>query len=110
MFIKYKESIGDKMNYIMYYDFNNFDDMYDCRPGVRNGTAFQMFDCIVKFYRLNNEQIIFWVNGENHTKEEAREIFEKVSKLLSYLFALPFYSNENRFAEVEWNIQSNNYK
>lgn len=68
----------DKMNYVMYYEFDNFDDLYECRPCVRHGTTFQIFDCIVKFYRLNNEQITFWVNGENHTKEEAEEIFEKL--------------------------------
>ena len=98
----------DKMNYVMYYEFDNFDDLYECRPCVRHGTTFQIFDCIVKFYRLNNEQITFWVNGENHTKEEAEEIFEKTSKLLSYILALPFYSRDNDFREVQWNLQTNN--
>lgn len=96
------------MNYVMYYEFDNFDDLYECRPCVRHGTTFQIFDCIVKFYRLNNEQITFWVNGENHTKEEAEEIFEKTSKLLSYILALPFYSRDNDFREVQWNLQTNN--
>ena len=67
----------DKLIYVMYYEFDNFDDLYECRPCVRHGTTFQIFDCIVKFYRLNNEQITFWVNGENHTKEEAEEIKEE---------------------------------
>lgn len=96
------------MNYVMCYDFDNFDSIYKCIPSVRNGVAFSMFDCIVKFYTMNDYQITFWVNGSEHTKKEAKEIFEKVSKLLSYLFALPIYSEENRYFEVEWCLQTKN--
>ena len=96
------------MNYVMCYDFDNFDSIYECIPSVRNGVAFGMFDCIVKFYTMNDNQVTFWVNGSNHTKKEAEEIFEKVSKLLSYLLALPIYSKENRHFEVEWYLQTNN--
>lgn len=96
------------MNYVMCYDFDNFDSIYECIPSVRNGVAFGMFDCIVKFYTMNDRQVAFWVNGSNHTKNEAEEIFEKVSKLLSYLFALPIYSKENRCLEGEWCLQTNN--
>ena len=96
------------MNYVMCYDFDNFDSIYECIPSVRNGVAFSMFDCIVKFYTMNDYQITFWVNGSEHNKKEAKEIFEKVSKLLSYLFALPIYSEENRYFEVEWCLRTNN--
>ena len=96
------------MNYVMYYDFDNFDSIYECIPSVRNGVAFGMFDCIVKFYTMNDNQVTFWINGSNHTKKEAEGIFEKVSKLLSYLFALPIYGKENRHFEVEWCLQTNN--
>ena len=92
----------------MYYDFDNFDSIYECIPSVRNGVAFGMFDCIVKFYTMNDNQVTFWINGSNHTKKEAEGIFEKVSKLLSYLFALPIYGKENRHFEVEWCLQTNN--
>ena len=27
------------MNYVMYYDFDNFDSIYECIPSVRNGVA-----------------------------------------------------------------------
>ena len=75
------------MNYVMCYDFDNFDSVYECIPSVRNGVAFCMCDCIIKFYLMDDNQIKFWINGSNHTKEEAEVIFEKVSKLLSYIFS-----------------------
>ena len=57
------------MNYVMIYGFDNYDDdLYDCIPSVRNGTAFSLLDCNVKLYTLNDKQITFWVNGSNHTK------------------------------------------
>ena len=96
------------MNYVMNYDFDNFDSIYECIPSVRNGVAFCMFDCIVKFYTMNDNQVTFWVNGSKHTKKEASQIFDKVSKLLSYLLALPLYSKENRCFEVEWCLHTNN--
>ena len=46
----------------MYYDFDNFDSIYECIPSVRNGVAFGMFDCIVKFYTMNDNQVTFWIN------------------------------------------------
>ena len=96
------------MNYVMIYGFDNYDDdLYDCIPSVRNGTAFSLLDCNVKLYTLNDKQITFWVNGSNHTKKEAEEIFEKVSKVLSYLWALPIYCKENRFLDVEWSLYTN---
>ena len=49
----------------MYYDFDNFDSVYECIPSVRNGVAFGMFDCIVKFYTMNDNQVTFWINGSN---------------------------------------------
>lgn len=96
------------MNYVMCYDFDNFDSVYECIPSVRNGVAFCMCDCIIKFYLMDDNQIKFWINGSNHTKEEAEVIFEKVSKLLSYIFSLPIYNKENRYFEVEWCLQANN--
>ena len=96
------------MNYVMIYGFDNYDDdLYDCIPSVRNGTAFSLLDCNVKLYTLNDKQITFWVNGSNHTKKEAEEIFKKVSKVLSYLWALPIYCKENRFLDVEWSLCTN---
>lgn len=68
------------MNYVMCYDFDNFDSVYECIPSVRNGVAFCMCDCIIK--------------------EEAEVIFEKVSKLLLYIFSLPIFNKENRYFEV----------
>ena len=53
------------MNYVMYYDFDNFDSIYECIPSVRNGVAFGMFDCIVKFYTMNDNQVTFWINGSS---------------------------------------------
>lgn len=92
----------------MIYGFNNYDDdLYDCIPSVRNGTVFSLFDCNVKLYTMRDKQITFWVNGNDHTKKEAEEIFEKVSKVLSYLWALPIYSKENRFLNVEWILYTN---
>ena len=96
------------MNYVMYYDYDNFDDVYYCIPSVRHGATFKMFGCIVRFYQLNDPQILFWLDGNNHSKEVAKGIFEKVSKLLSYLFALPLYNKENQFIEVKWSIETNN--
>lgn len=95
------------MNYVMYYEFDNFDDMYECIPVVRNGAAFSVFDCIVKFYTMNDKQVVFWVNGSNHTKIEAEEIFEKTTKVLSYLFSLPFCCEDNRRFEVDWCLEIN---
>lgn len=65
------------MNYVMYYDFDNFDSIYECIPSVRNGVAFGMFDCIVKFYTMNDNQVTFWINGSNHTKKKQRESLRK---------------------------------
>lgn len=96
------------MNYAMYYDFDNYDDVYECIPAVKHGVTFKVFDCVVRIYKLNDPQIIFWVDGNVYSKEEARGIFDKVSKLLSYLFALPFCSKENRCVEVSWVINANN--
>lgn len=95
------------MNYVTYYDFDNFDDIYEGIPSVRNGAAFSIFDCIVKFYTVKENQVIFWVSGSNHTKREANEIFEKVTKLLSFLFVLPICSRGN-IVEVEWYLRTNN--
>ena len=48
------------MNYVMIYGFDNYDDdLYDCIPSVRNGTAFSLLDCNVKLYTLNDKQITF---------------------------------------------------
>lgn len=96
------------MNYVMYYDFDNFDGVYECIPAVKHGATFEVFDCVVKVYKMNDPQIIFWVDGNVYSKEEARDIFDKVSKFLSYLFALPFCSKENRYVEVGWSISTNN--
>ena len=95
------------MNYVMYYDFDNFDSVYECIPAVRNGVAFELFDCIIKVQKMHDPLITFWVNGNDYSKEEAIDIFIKVSKLLSYMFALPIYSKENRFVDVNWSIKSN---
>lgn len=96
------------MNYVMYYDFDNYDSVYECIPAVKHGASFKVFDCVVKIYKLNDPQIIFWVDGNVYSKEEACGILDKASKLLSYLFALPFCSKENRYVEVSWGIDANN--
>lgn len=96
------------MNYVMYYDYDNFDSVYECIPAVRHGVAFSILDCVVHFQKLNDERITFWIDGSKHSKEEAQEIFENVSKVLSYLFAMPFYSKENMRLEVDWSIHANN--
>ncbi|WP_461868074.1 HEPN domain-containing protein [Faecalimonas sp.] len=95
------------MNYAMYYDYENFSEVFECIPKVRHGAVIELFDCRVKFYTLSEHLIIFWVNGEKYSKEEAYEICKEVSKVLSYIFALPFYSKENQFYEVEGTIEKN---
>ena len=97
------------MNHVVYYDFDNFDiSLYECIPAVRNGTILRFLDCFVKFIISNEYRIIFWINGDDYTKEEAIKIFSKVSKILSYSFALPLYNKDFRYSEVNWNLHQNN--
>lgn len=95
------------MNYVMYYDFDNFDAVYECIPAVKHGATFELFNCVVRVYRMDDPQIIFWVDGNAYSEEEARKVFDKVSKVLSYVFALPFCSRENRYLQVSWSISTN---
>ena len=95
------------MNYAMYYYYDNFSDVFECTPKVRHGAVIELFDCKVKFHTLGEHLIVFWVDGEKHSKEEAYEICKEVSKVFSYIFALPFYSKENQFYEVESKIEKN---
>ena len=96
------------MNYVMYYDFDNYDSGYECIPAVKHGATFKVFNCVVRVYKMNDPEIVFWVDGNVYSKDEAKDIFEKVSKLLSYLFALPFCGKDNRYSQVNWSISTNN--
>lgn len=95
------------MNYVMYYDYDNYYYAYECQPKVRNGAVLEFFDCRIKINRQKEPLIIFWINGNGRSQEEAYEILVKAAKILSYIFAVPFISNYNYFDKVEWTIESN---
>ena len=95
------------LNYVMYYFFDNYDIVYECKPCVRHGATISMYGCIVRFYLLRDPQILFWMDGNVYTREQAEEIFEKVSKALSYVFDLPIFDKECYVQEVDWCIEEN---
>ena len=96
------------MNYVKYYYFDSYDDIYDIAPMVRNGTICTFLNCAIKFNlsNIDDYNIVLWVNGDNISKENARNIFERTSKILSYLFMLPIHSQDIRVFDEEYAIET----
>lgn len=79
------------MNYIVRYDCGNIDGSYFVfRPSIRNGAAFLMFDCTIKFYQGDYGEFVFLVD-EKYSAADAKNIIDKVCKILSYVFGVPLY-------------------
>ena len=96
------------MNYIMRYEYDNFDEVFEATPALRHGACFSMFDCSVCFYQLKEPQIVFWIDGSKFSKEEANKIFDFVPKILTYLFAIPIHTRISYIYESEQVICPNN--
>ncbi len=96
------------MNYIMRYDYDNYDDVFEAIPALRHGTCFSILNCNIRFYQLREQEIVFWINGSNFSKEEACAIFDLVLKILTYMFALPINARTSYISEVSWEIRPNN--
>lgn len=82
------------MNYLLDYDYDNYYGTYECKPAVRHGTCFELFNCRVKFYQLEEKSIIFYVDNTIFSKQEVEEKCKYVAKILTYMFALPIYSRD----------------
>lgn len=92
----------------MRYDYDNYDEIFEVTPALRHGACFSIFDCNVCFYQLQEPEIIFWINGSNFSKEEAKKTFSMVSKILTYMFALPINIETNNIYETKKEIYPNN--
>ena len=68
------------MNYLVEYDFNNFNETFDCVPGVRNGVTFDFLDCRIKINTLGESLASFWINGEITSIEEAKSKLKEVEE------------------------------
>lgn len=97
------------MNYIMRYEYDNYDEVFEATPALRHGACFSMFDCNVCFYQLKEPEIVFWISGSKFSKEEAYKIFDLVSKILTYIFAIPIHTRISYVYESEQEIYPNNF-
>ncbi|HBD87706.1 hypothetical protein [Anaerotignum faecicola] len=95
------------MNYLVEYDFNNFNETFDCVPGVRNGVTFDFLDCRIKINTLGESLASFWINGEITSIEEAKSKLNQCIKLLSYIFSLPFYEKGKEVCETQNVLEQN---
>lgn len=99
------------MGYAKYHDFDDYNEVYDPVPLVSNGTICTLLNCTIKFSLPNvndkDYRMIYWINDKDITKEEAIDIFDKVSKLLSCLFMLPMHNDDIRILEVSDTIGTN---
>ena len=89
------------MNYVMYYDYDNYYDAYENYPRVPDGSVLKMAQCLVKFNCLEEPQISFWVDGEKYKRHEAKSICDKAAKILTYIFAVPIFYSNNYFGESD---------
>ena len=89
------------MNYVMYYDYDKYYDAYQDVPQAPNGTVFEILGCRVLLKCVDEPEIMFWVDGGKYSKEQAAEIFKRVSKILTYIFALPLYCKDFTIYEDE---------
>ncbi len=95
------------MNYIMRYDYDNFDDVFVNIAAVRHGASFKFMGCVIQFYQFDDRSIIFWMDGNGLSKEEASKKMRNVAKILSFMFALNFYSEDNMILERELKLEPN---
>lgn len=95
------------MNYLMRYDYDNFDDVFENIAAVRHGTCFQFMGCIVRFYQIKDRCIIFWIDGTGLSKEQAYTELSNAAKVLSFMFALNFNSEYNEFLERNFKLEPN---
>lgn len=96
------------MNYIMRYDYDNFDGIFENIVAVRHGTSFKFMECVVKFYQFDDRCILFWIDGNGFSKDEAYEKIRNAAKVLSFMFALNFDSENNVIFERELKLEPNN--
>lgn len=98
------------MNYIIRYFYDNYnDDYYQCKPRIQNGSVIELQDCKVQFYTVGDPMVVYWINGESYSKEEAISLANFASKILTYMFALPYYEKSNviNISETSQSISKN---
>ena len=89
------------MNYLVEYDFNNFNETFDCVPGVRNGVTFDFLDCRIKINTLGESLASFWINGEITSIEEAKSKLINVLNYYHIFFHCHFMKREKKYARLK---------
>lgn len=96
------------MNYILRYDYDNYYEIFECVPAVRNGACFEVLGCKIKFYQTKDPSIVFWINGNNISRDQAKRKLNNVCKIISFIFALSFNGGDNAFFSTDLQLETNN--
>ena len=81
--------------YCYWYDFDNYDDVYDISLKLRHGTCFQFMGCICTYYGMTEKSMyIFLPNNDSLDDKQAKTKIDFVTKILTLVFAIPIWDKD----------------